>query len=132
MCVFACFQKGGKKPLKGAKQSTGPLLLNTERGGGAIVDAENMAEAERQSKMTITGERKVIPEWMKDGASQKDKDILCEFVNISTPDGRTELIKNARVQFVYGRRYGLIGPNGKGQPKGDTERAWSTRQMKSC
>lgn len=50
---------------------------------------------------------------MKDGASQKDKDVLCEYVNIYTPDGKTELIKNARVQFVYGRRYGLIGPNGK-------------------
>ncbi len=62
----------------------------------------------------ILGEKKAIPEWMKDGASQKDKDILCEFVNINTPDGKRELIKNARVQFVYGRRYGLIGQNGSG------------------
>jgi hypothetical protein len=43
-----------------------------------------------------------------------EPDVLCEYVNIYTPDGRTELIKSARVQFVYGRRYGLIGPNGKG------------------
>ena len=41
--------------------------------------------------------------------------MVSEFVNIYTPDGRIELIKNARVQFVYGRRYGLIGPNGKGK-----------------
>lgn len=60
-----------------------------------------------------------------DGASQKDKDVLCEFVNISTPDGKTELIKNARVQFVYGRRYGLIGPNGKVSQQGQEGRRTS-------
>jgi hypothetical protein len=88
-------------------------VLNTDKGGGEIKQEENYAEVKRQDNITITGEQKVIPEWMKDGASQKDKDVLCEFVNIYTPDGRIELIKNARVQFVYGRRYGLIGPNGK-------------------
>jgi len=107
--------KGGKKPLKAAKTSTASLVLNEERGGGKIDDASNAAEVARMKAITITGEAKKIPEWMKDGASQKDKDVLCEFVNISTPDGKRELIKNARVQFVYGRRYGLIGPNGMGK-----------------
>lgn len=91
------------------------MTLNSDRGGGEIHADANYAEVARQDKVTITGEEKKIPEWMKEGAKQKDKDILCEFVNIYTPDGKTELIKNARVQFVYGRRYGLIGPNGKGK-----------------
>ena len=41
--------------------------------------------------------------------------MLCESVYLYTPDGKTELVKNARVQFVYGRRYGLIGRNGIGK-----------------
>jgi hypothetical protein len=142
-------QKGGKKPLKASKTSgAGALVLNEEKGGGVIKQDENYAEVALQDSITITGEAKKIPEWMKgqttqrdtatrmrssqraarsiwcgtdrlvlavvllccaDGASQKDKDVLCEFVNIYTPDGKTELIRNARVQFVYGRRYGLIG-----------------------
>jgi ATP-binding cassette subfamily F protein 3 len=102
--------------LKAAKTSgAGALVLNEDKGGGKIDDASNMEEVNRMKGLTITGEAKKIPEWMKDGATQKDKDILCEGVNISTPDGKRELIKNARVQFVYGRRYGLIGPNGMGK-----------------
>ena len=117
--LLLCEQKGGKKPLKAAKTSAASsLVLNEELGGGKINDADNMLEVNRQKGFTITGEQKIIPEWMKDGASQKDKDVLCENVNIYTPDGKRELIRNARVQFVYGRRYGLIGPNGMGQDTG--------------
>jgi len=112
-----CEQKGGKKghgkPAKTEK--AGALLLNEDLGGGVINDEQNMNEMNRQKGLTIMGESKKIPEWMKDGASQKDKDVLCEFVNLYTPDGKRELVRNARVQFVYGRRYGLIGPNGTGQ-----------------
>lgn len=114
--LCALEQKGGKKPLKAAKTSAASsLVLNEDLGGGQINDADNMSEVNRQKGFTITGEQKIIPEWMKDGASQKDKDVLCENVNIYTPDGKRELIRNARVQFVYGRRYGLIGPNGMGK-----------------
>ncbi len=55
-----------------------------------------------------------LPLWLVEGATQRDKNILCENIFIYTPDGRTELIKNSKVQFVAGRRYGLIGPNGSG------------------
>ena len=112
-----CEQKGGKKGHgKAAKtEKAGALVLNEDLGGGVINDEQNMSEMNRQKGLTIMGESKKIPEWMKDGASQKDKDVLCEFVNLYTPDGKRELVRNARVQFVYGRRYGLIGPNGTGQ-----------------
>jgi len=56
-----------------------------------------------------------LPLWLTEGSSQRDKNVLSESVYIYTPDGKKELIKNARVQFVYGRRYGLIGPNGAGK-----------------
>ena len=59
-------QKGGKKPVKSAKTSSGAaLVLNEERGGGVINDADNMLEVNRQKGLTITGDQKKIPEWMK-------------------------------------------------------------------
>ena len=56
-----------------------------------------------------------LPLWLTEGSSQRDKNVLCESVYLYTPDGKTELVKNARVQFVFGRRYGLIGRNGIGK-----------------
>ena len=56
-----------------------------------------------------------LPLWLTEGSTQRDKSVLCESVYIYTPDGKQELIKNARVQFVAGRRYGLIGRNGIGK-----------------
>lgn len=52
---------------------------------------------------------------MLEGVAERNKDVLCEPVFVYTPDGKIELIKNARVQFVYGRRYGLVGRNGIGK-----------------
>ena len=60
-------------------------------------------------------EAAALPLWLTEGSTQRDKSVLCESVYIYTPDGKQELIKNARVQFVAGRRYGLIGRNGIGK-----------------
>ena len=60
-----------------------------------------------------------LPLWLTEGSTQRDKSVLCESVYIYTPDGKQELIKNARVQFVTGRRYGLIGRNGIGKVQFD-------------
>jgi hypothetical protein len=79
MCVLEQ-QKGGKKALKPSQRLGGggySLQLNSDKGGGAISGDANMAEVERQAKITITGEAKKIPEWMKDGARQKDKGRRC-------------------------------------------------------
>jgi ATP-binding cassette subfamily F protein 3 len=56
-----------------------------------------------------------IPSWILDGSKQLDKNIVISDVNINTPDGKIPLIKNSKIQFVYGRRYGLIGRNGSGK-----------------
>src|SRR5437016_2376040 len=56
-----------------------------------------------------------LPLWLTEGSSQRDKNVLCESVYIYTPDGKHELIRNAKVQFVAGRRYGLVGRNGIGK-----------------
>jgi hypothetical protein len=43
-----------------------------------------------------------------------DKDVLCESIFLYTPDGKVELVKNAKLQLINGRKYGLIGKNGIG------------------
>lgn len=45
----------------------------------------------------------------------KPTDIELTGVGLSTPDGGQELLSNATLKFVTGRRYGLIGRNGVGQ-----------------
>jgi len=44
-----------------------------------------------------------------------NKDIDLKGVSLSTPDGSQELLNNASLKFVTGRRYGLIGRNGVGK-----------------
>ena len=48
----------------------------------------------------------IIPLWLSEGSTQRDKNILCENINIYTPDGKLELIKNSKLQCVAGRKYG--------------------------
>ncbi len=38
-----------------------------------------------------------------------------ESISLFTPDGHTELVKNARLQLAFGRHYGIIGRNGIGK-----------------
>jgi len=41
--------------------------------------------------------------------------VSIQSINLFTPDGKMELIKNGKLQLVFGRRYGLIGRNGSGK-----------------
>lgn len=56
-----------------------------------------------------------LPLWLIHGSDSKDKNIICESVSITSPDGKKQLIKNSGIQFILGRKYGLIGLNGSGK-----------------
>lgn len=58
---------------------------------------------------------RALPAYLTQGITQKDRDVVIDNFSMTTPDGRTELLKSASVRFVYGRHYGLIGQNGIGK-----------------
>lgn len=45
----------------------------------------------------------------------RNKEVDVPHFSMTTPDGGTELLANASIKFVPGRRYGLIGRNGVGK-----------------
>src|SRR4051812_15118398 len=49
------------------------------------------------------------------GELDRNRDILVESIMLYSPDGKTKLVDEARLQFVYGRHYGLVGRNGSGK-----------------
>ena len=85
----------------------GPSTLSPAHGYHTQ-SAANLSEADRQRKQQLFQN-------LVDGVGTRDRDVLCESIMLYSPDGKTELIKEARVQFVYGRKYGLVGRNGIGK-----------------
>lgn len=49
------------------------------------------------------------------GGLDRNKDVLIESIMLYSPDGKTELIREAKLQFVFPRKYGLVGRNGIGK-----------------
>lgn len=88
----------GKKPKK---EKVAKLSKNEKKLQEAELDAKIQEEA--------------LPKYLTEGTQILDKDVLCEGVYLYTPDGKIELVKNARVQLLAGRKYGLIGKNGAGK-----------------
>lgn len=56
----------------------------------------------------------------------KVTDVEIQGVGLSTPDGGQELLSNATLKFVTGRRYGLIGRNGVGVSRTNQTRTTRT------
>ena len=98
-----------KKAVKNAPKATSPPPVAKE------VPSGDAATSDVQSAAALLPSSSTLPLWLTEGSSQRDKNVLCESVYIYTPDGKQELIRNAKVQFVAGRRYGLIGRNGIGK-----------------
>ena len=57
----------------------------------------------------------MLPKYLTQGLMLIDKNVLCDDVNIFSPDGKKELIKNGSIKLLQGHRYGLIGKNGSGK-----------------
>jgi ATP-binding cassette, subfamily F, member 3 len=56
-----------------------------------------------------------LPKYLTQGLIHAGNDVLCDDVNIFSPDGKKELIKNGSIKLLQGHRYGLIGKNGSGK-----------------
>ena len=70
---------------------------------------------EDEKKLDENLAQKALPKYLTDGLTILDKNVLCEGIFVYTPDGKVELIKNAKLQLIAGRKYGLIGKNGAGK-----------------
>jgi ABC-type polysaccharide/polyol phosphate transport system ATPase subunit len=88
----------GKKPA--GKQTAVKKSKNEKKAEEARMDEKLTAEA--------------LPKYLTEGIVILDKDVLCESIFLYTPDGKVELVKNAKLQLINGRKYGLIGKNGIG------------------
>lgn len=67
------------------------------------------------NKMSTNKNQNQYPKYLTDSLSLGEKNVLCEDVNIFSPDGKKELIKNGTIKLIQGHRYGLIGKNGSGK-----------------
>lgn len=56
-----------------------------------------------------------INKYLSSDGDGKSNDIDIQNIQLSTPDGSAELLSNAHLKFLPGRRYGLIGRNGVGK-----------------
>lgn len=98
-----------------AAASSPSSLPHLSTAATATAEPPKSSSPAGSSPTTDDSSTAALPLWLTEGSTQRDKSVLCESVYIYTPDGKHELIKNARVQFVAGRRYGLIGRNGIGK-----------------
>lgn len=67
------------------------------------------------AKESDENNQSILPKYLTHGFLHGEKNVVCDDINIFTPDGKKELIKNSTVKLLQGHRYGLIGRNGSGK-----------------
>ena len=92
-----------------------PPKKGGKKGGAKAKTSTEIDTAKTRHDEVIVEEKQSLPSWLVDGFTQKDRDVIIESFTMKTPDDKTELIKNASLRLVQGRRYGLIGANGHGK-----------------
>jgi ATP-binding cassette subfamily F protein 3 len=92
-----------------------PPKKGGKKGGGKSKTSTVIETAKTREDVDYVAEEKVIPRYLIDGFTQKDRDIVIDGYYMYTPNGKNELLRSATVRLVYGRHYGLIGQNGIGK-----------------
>jgi len=83
--------------------------------GKAAAAAQAASAKDTKKPQKQQKEEEFVPAYLRDGLTQKDRDVVIDGYYMYTPTGKTELLKNASLRLVYGRHYGLIGQNGIGK-----------------
>ncbi|XP_002517527.2 ABC transporter F family member 4 [Ricinus communis] len=119
-------QAGGRKQSNGQQRNQGKPLDTSvtdkelkKREKKDMLAAQALEQAKREALKddhdaftVVIGSRASVLEG-EDDADANVKDITIE--NFSVAARGKELLKNASVKISHGKRYGLVGPNGKGK-----------------
>lgn len=74
-----------------------------------------VAAEERRVREANKRRQEAFLTYLENVRKNKNRDVNIDEFMMATPDGSTELIANAHLTMVPGRRYGLIGRNGIGK-----------------
>ena len=100
--------------LQSEKKERARILTKREIKERKLAELEVKREIARQKALEAK-KFEALKRYLAAEKTGRPTDVDLSGVGLSTPEGTQELLSNATLKFVTGRRYGLIGRNGVGQ-----------------